>query len=221
MSRPLVIFGAGPFAELACHYFTDDSEFEVAAFAVDAQFLTQTTLCDRPVMPFEEIATSHPPSEYALFVAVGYAQLNALRKEKFDAAKSLGYQLVTYVNSRATVMPSASLGENCFVFEAAVVQPFAAIGDNVTLWSGSHVGHHSSVGDHSFLAPQACVPGNVRIGEQCFVGTNATLRDGITVGERCVVGAGAVLLSDAEPDGLYVGAETHRAGIPASKITTL
>jgi len=62
------------------------------------------------------------------------------------------------------------------------------------------------------------VSGGVEIGEQCFIGVNATLRDHIKVGERCVLGAGTLLLSDAEPDGLYIGAATERSAVPSSRL---
>ena len=52
-------------------------------------------------MPFEEVEQIYPPSEYSLFIALGYSKINALRKEKFLAAKSLGYQLPSYISPKA------------------------------------------------------------------------------------------------------------------------
>lgn len=221
MSQALIIFGAGSFAELACQYFVEDSAYEVVAFTVDAEHLTQTELLGRPVVPFEDLTNSHPPSDHALFVATGYTEVNALRREKVETARSLGYTCATYVSSRAVVMPDVHIGANCFVFEGCVIQPFVTLGDGVIAWSGGHVGHHSTIGDFAFLAPRVAIPGNVGVGAQCFIGTNATLRDGISVGERCVVGAGAVLLSDAEPGGVYIGSETVRAGISSDQLRSI
>ena len=50
------------------------------------------------------------------------------------------------------------------------------------------------------------ISGGVEIGDSCFIGVNATLRDHVKVGERCVIGAGCLISSDAEPEGVYVGA---------------
>jgi acetyltransferase-like isoleucine patch superfamily enzyme len=47
---------------------------------------------------------------------------------------------------------------------------------------------------------------------------NATLRDHINVGERCVIGAGALLLADAEPEGVYLGAATERSKVPSTRL---
>lgn len=218
MKNQLVIFGSGDIAQLAHFYFSTDSEFEVAAFTVDASFIQVDTFCGLPVVPFEEVVSKYPPEKYKFFVALSYSKLNALRKEKFIEAKSKGYQLVNFISSSATVLTQEKFGENCFIFEDNTIQPFVSIGNNVTLWSGNHIGHHSIIKDHTFIASHVVVSGGVVIGEQCFLGVNATLRDHIKIGDRCVIGAGALLLADAEPDGLYIGTATKRSDLPSIKL---
>ena len=71
---------------------------------------------------------------------------------------------------------------------------------------------------YALIASHVVVSGGVEIGEQCFIGVNATLRDHIRIGARCVVGAGALLLEDAEPEGVYVGAATERSRVPSSRL---
>ena len=56
------------------------------------------------------------------------------------------------------------------------------------------------------------------MGEQCFVGVNATFRDHIKIGEKCVIGAGTLLLTDAEPEGVYIGKATDRSKLPSTKL---
>jgi acetyltransferase-like isoleucine patch superfamily enzyme len=73
------------------------------------------------------------------------------------------------------------------------------------LRAGVIIGHHGIVGRHSFVASGVVMGGYVKIGERSFVGLGAVLRDGITIGERCFIGAGAVVLTDTEPDSVYVG----------------
>ncbi len=218
MSKRLVIFGAGDIAQLAHYYFRTDSDYEVAAFTVDAPYRTADTFCDRPLVAFDAVPRLYPPDEHELFIAVSYTGLNAVRKEKYLAGKAMGYRMASYVSSRATVLNDGRIGDNCFLLEDNTIQPFATIGSNVTLWSGNHIGHHSTIGDHCFLASHIVVSGGVVIGEQCFVGVNATLRDHITVGDRCVVGAGTLLLTDAEPEGVYAAQGTERSRVPSGRV---
>jgi sugar O-acyltransferase (sialic acid O-acetyltransferase NeuD family) len=220
-TRQIVIFGTGEIAELADFYFTHDSEFEVAAFTVDAAYIKEPEFNGRPVIAFEEIAERFPPERYAFFVAVSYAKLNAVRAGKVAAAREKGYSLVSYLSSRATVFPGFEPKENCFILEDNTIQPFARVGANVTLWSGNHIGHHSIIEDDVFLASQVVVSGGVRIGQGSFVGVNVTLRDHVTIGKQCVLGAGALVLED-QPDFAVVAPRgSERSKVPSNRLRGL
>lgn len=218
MKKPLVIFGTGDIAQIAHAYFSTDSDYEVVAFTVDGAYLSRSEFCGLPVVSFETVPEAYPPSNHTMFVALSYTKLNALRREKYEAAKASGYPIASYVSSRASVLNGGRIGENCFIFEDNTIQPFSSIGDNVTLWSGNHIGHHSVIGSHTFIASQVVVSGGVEIGEQCFIGVNVTLRDHIKIGDRCVIGAGALILADAEPEGVYMAQPTERSRVPSTKL---
>jgi sugar O-acyltransferase (sialic acid O-acetyltransferase NeuD family) len=220
VSKPLVIFGTGDIAELAHFYFTR-AQRTVAAFTVDGAYLKQPSFHGVPIVPFEEVQRAYPPATSDFFVAVSYAKLNAVRKEKYLAAAGMGYRLASYVSDKATVLNDGRIGDNCFILEDNTIQPFVTIGNNVTLWSGNHIGHHSTIHDHCFLASHVVVSGGVEIGEQCFLGVNVTLRDHIRIGPRCVLGAGALLLQDAEAEGVYMGTGTERSRVPSTRLRNL
>ena len=90
MKKSLVIFGSGDIAQLAHYYFSTDSEYEVIAFTVDASYIQAPEFCGLPVVAFEDVADKYPPESCAFFVALSYSKLNAIRKEKFLAAKRAG-----------------------------------------------------------------------------------------------------------------------------------
>lgn len=210
MKKKLVIFGAGQIAELAWFYFTHDSEYEVAAFTVDAAYRQAETFHGLPVVAFEEVERAYPSSEYALFVAVSYQRMNAVRAQKVAEAKAKGYALASYVSSRAVWWPQTTkIGENCMIQELNNIQPYVTIGDNVFIWAGNHIGHHSTIGNHVFIASHAVISGNVTIGERCFLGVNATLRDGITIAEECVLGAGVTILKSTNPREVHLAPESR------------
>ncbi len=216
--KQLLIFGTGAIGELAHHYFSVDSDYTVIGFTVDADHVSSTTFCGLPVVPFSEAARHFSPRDTEFFVAVSYARLNEVRRQKFVAAKEYGFQMASYVSSRASVSPNFLPGENCFILEDNTIQPFAKIGDNVTLWSGNHVGHHAVIGNHCFVTSHVVISGGVTVGDSCFIGVNATIRDHVSIGARCVIGAGALILGDAEPGGVYLGAATERSRVPSSRL---
>ncbi len=214
----VVIFGSGQQAEVAHFYLTADSPHKVKAFTVDREYLKETTFFGVPVVPFDEIEKHFPPTETKMFIAVGYTGMNTLRREKYDAAKAKGYELITYVSSGTSLRAKPTIGDNCFILEDITIQPFVHIGNNVTIWSGNHLGHHCRINDNVFITSHVVIAGGTEIGENCFLGVNSTFRDHIRVGARCLVGAGALILQDCEDDGLYPGVSTPRASIPSSRI---
>jgi sugar O-acyltransferase (sialic acid O-acetyltransferase NeuD family) len=203
--KALVIIGAGEFGEIAYEYFTHDSPYEVAAFAAEQQFLKDDNLYGLPVIPFETLHESYPPSRFDVHVAVTYTQLNRVRARLYRAAKALGYEFASYVSSHAFVWHNAAIGENCFIFENNVIQHHARIGNDVVLWSGNHVGHRAVVRDHCFLSSHVVVSGYCDIGESCFLGVNSTIADNVAVGSDCFIGAGAVVVKDTAAARIYRG----------------
>jgi sugar O-acyltransferase (sialic acid O-acetyltransferase NeuD family) len=219
--RDIVVFGIGQIAELADFYFTHDSEHVVKAFVVDAAYKKDDSFCGRPVVALDEVSREFPPSRFDAFVAISYAKLNALRREKAAALKDMGYNLTSYISSRATIFSGTEPGPNAFILEDNTIQPFVRIGANVTLWSGNHIGHHSIIEDDVFLASHIVVSGNCRIKKRAFIGVNATVRDGVTVGERCVIGMGACITTDCADESVYPSLRTEPSRIPSSKLRAL
>jgi len=206
MARPLVLIGAGEFAQIACEYFEHDSDREVLAFSVEREFLAQPTLAGRPVVPYEALEQHYPAADVDVYVAIPSSQLNRLRTRFYLDMKRRGYRLASYVSTRAFVWRNAEIGENCFIFEGNVVQPFVSIGNNCILWSGNHVGHRTVVRDHVFIASHAVISGYCEIGESSFVGVNSTFNDHVKVAPDNVIGSGALVTQDTEPGRIYVGA---------------
>lgn len=218
MSKPVVIFGVGDFAKTAFVYLTKDSPHPVAAFTAHRQYITQPELMGRPVIAFEDLKATHPPDQYAMFVAAGFGRVNRTRAELYQLAKGAGYELITYVCSKATMWGEVTMGDNCFIFENNVIQPFVAIGNDVILWSGNHIGHDASIGDHCFVSSHVVVSGNTKVGPYCFLGVNSTLRDGITLGESCVVGAGTLVLKDLPALSVVKGEASEISKVTSDKL---
>jgi sugar O-acyltransferase (sialic acid O-acetyltransferase NeuD family) len=218
MGRKVVVFGTGSFAQCVRFYLQHDSEHEVVAFTVHRERMESDTYEGLPLVPFEEIVERYPPSEYAMYVAVGYRKINQIRASIYEEAKAKGYELVTYISSRCTHWPGLEVGDNCFIFEDNTIQPFVKIGNDVVLWSGNHIGHHASIGDHCFLASHIVISGHVHVGPYTFVGVNATTRDDISIGAGCIIGAGALVMRSTGDDELYPGVATKPSDVPAHEI---
>lgn len=208
--KKLVLVGAGEFALIANEYFTYDSEYEVSAFVVNQAYIKEAELEGRPVLPYEEIETRFPPSEYSVFVAIPASSLNRIRKRFYLELKEKGYQFASYISSKSFVWRNAKIGENTFIFENNVIQPYVEVGNNCILWSGNHVGHRTIIQDHVFVASHAVISGYCIIGEGSFLGVNSTFNDNVSIAPSCIIGSGSLVVKNTEPEGIYVGSPARR-----------
>lgn len=217
MPQKAVIFGTGGFAEVVDFYLSRDSEFAVAGFTATGDAAAAGEFRGRPLVPFEEVAVRFPPGEHKMFVAVGYTKLNTVREQFCREARAIGYELLTYVCSKATHWGDTQIGDNVFVFEDNTVQPFVSIGDGTILWSGNHIGHHSSIGNYCFITSHVVVSGYCRIGNRCFLGVNSTIADDTVIADDNIIGPGALIQKPTSPGEAYIAERTQKFPKPSSR----
>lgn len=198
-TKKLIIVGNGETAELAYLYFTNDSEYEVATFAVEKDYIAEPKLRGLDVIALEEVENIYSPNDYEAFVAVSSTKLNTLRTRLYNEVKAKGYKLASYISSKAYIGYEVEIGDNCFIMENNVIQTFAKIGNNIVLWSGNHIGHSSIIHDNCFISSQVVVSGFCEIGENTFIGVNSSIADKIKIGEYCIIGLGCIIAKDV-PD---------------------
>jgi len=213
----LVIFGAGQTAEIVHHYFKYDSPHEVVAFAVNQQMIKESSFLGKPIVPFETIEKEFPKDQYKMHSAASYTDCNGVREKMYNQAKEKGYELVTFISSKAGIIGDRQIGDNCVILENQLIQPFAKIGNNVALWNGVLVGHHSSVEDHCWITSGANIGGNCRIGERSFLGMNSTIAHMVTLGRECFLGAGCLVTKTAPDYSVYIQKETERFKLDSRK----
>lgn len=216
--KPVVLFGDGRVARLAHFNLTHDSGRDVAAFTVERDHMTGSSLAGLPIVPSDEVVSRFPPEQFDMFVAVGYGRVNAFREEKYLEARERGYHLISVIHSTSTIAPGVEIGDNCFLMERNVVQPFARIGNDVTMWGGSMLGHDSVIEDHCFVAAHVIISGYVTVEPNCFLGVNSTIRDEITIARECVVGAGAIVMKSTEARQVLVGPTARLVPIPSDRL---
>ena len=211
--RDVVIVGSGDQARVAHFYLSEDSPYRVAAFAVHAAHINGRELLDLPLLRLEEIAQTHPPTDYDLFVAIGFQEATDLRAAIYDECRDLGYEFVNYVSSCASCCRDLQFGNSCFIGDLVCIQPFTKLGNNVMISSGTVIGHDVAIGDHVFIGPGVVILGRVTIGKRCFIGGNATLRNGVNIADHCIIGAGALILNDTRPEQVLIPKGTKRLPI--------
>lgn len=192
----VVLFGLGRVAEVVYYYMTHESPFRVAGFTGDKEYLDRDSFYGLKVVPFEEVEHTFPPGRFALFVALGYQELNALRAARVAQAKEKGYSIPSFVHRNSGLPCDTTLGENGLILNHVSIQPKVRLGQNVFVWSGALIGHHSTIGDNCWITSNANIAGAVTIGRNCFLGINATIANDVTIGDNCFLGANCLVTKD-------------------------
>lgn len=200
----LILYGNGSVAEVLHYLLNREGLYRIVAFTVDRDLIREDCFHGLPVVPWDEVAQSHPPAEHRMMIAVGYVRVNRLRAERFQQAREMGYRLVSYVSPEASIWDGFTVGENCRIGAGARIQPYTRIGDDVFIGSECLIGHHSVIKDHCYLSACVRMAGFVTVEPYCYIGINATIRNKVTIAPACVIGAGAVILGDTVEKGVYM-----------------
>ena len=220
MSNEVVIVGIGETAEMVYEYFTIDSPYKVVAFAAQRKYLEQcgkvnTEMFGLPITAVEDLTKNFPPQQYKAFVAMASGRVNHDRADMYEFMCRAGYDLVSYVSSRAFIGVDVTIGKNCLIMENCCIQRKVRIGNDVVMWSGSNIAHRSVVKDHVFFAPSVAVAGCSEIGEYTFLGVNSCVADKVTIAENCFIDGGVYISRDTKPYEFF----RHERAV-AEKVTT-
>jgi sugar O-acyltransferase (sialic acid O-acetyltransferase NeuD family) len=216
--KKVVVFGISDFASQVSFYLKNDSEFEVVAYTVDKEYNKTKVFLDLPVVDFEEVQNNYPPSEFAMFVAVGYHKLNSTREIKFNQAKAKGYQLISYICSRNSFWNDLEVGENCFIMEGNTFMQNIKIADNAIIAIGNKIGHDSIIEENCFITSNVMIGGFCTIKRNTFIGMSVVVKDKITIGERNILGAGAILLKNTKDGSSFLTKSTSLTPDPNNLI---
>jgi acetyltransferase-like isoleucine patch superfamily enzyme len=216
MKKRVIIYGIGSFAEYAAYLFQNDTDYEVAGFCLEGQYLSLINKKEEQLtqgyLIYEDL-NEHFTGEFHVFIAVGD---NVLRQRLFLLGLKLNYVFANYISSKAIFWPDLKLGCNIFIGEGSAVSTMVEIGDNSFI-IGGRLGHHSSVGKHVLLSG-CIIGGNTRIEDLSFLGLNAAVSQNVTIGERNIIGMNTTITKNTKPGSVYTLKGTKLRKMSSDKI---
>ena len=212
--KPVIVFGNQDSASTTHYYLSTDSDRRVVAFVVDQDRITGANHEGLPVVPFERIQEEFPPDQVDFIFPAGFQisnpyNTNVFRQNRYELIKSMGYQFINYISSRALVATNVKIGENVLIYEGSIVQPFVEIGNNTIIRSGVNLGHHCVVQDHCFISAEVTVGSRTTIGSQTFVGLNTTILNSITIANVSFIGSSTLINRDTQAFSKNLGIPGH------------
>jgi sugar O-acyltransferase (sialic acid O-acetyltransferase NeuD family) len=211
--KKVVIFGTGELAQ-RIFFYLKDSDDQVIAFCANKSKIDKEELLGLPVIAFENIKETFPPTEFSMFIALAYSEMNKKRTKFFNEAKNKGFELYSFVHPSTKIWDEFEMGENCFILANNVIQPFVKIGNNVLIGSNNLISHNTTIGDNCFITSNVTMGGHITMGKNCFVGLSATINQRIEIGDECIIGAGTIITKDINDKEVY--AENSSKKLPQS-----
>ena len=139
------------------------------------------------------------------FVGLGGTGDNRPRAALYVMAKENGLEMVSAIDPRSIISPSAVLGDGVMVMPGAIINADSRLGNNVIINTGAIVEHDCSIGNDVHIATGARLGGSVTVLDGAHIGLGAALKQGVQVGRNAIVGAGAVVIHDVADDATVVG----------------
>lgn len=205
--RSVVVLGSGGHAKCIIDVLEAMGGYDIAGCIYDDTDPTRI-VAGVPIIGRADRIETLAEEGFSVAIGLGGWTDTDAHRELFDQADALGLDIVTPIDPRARVAPSAVVGRGSVIFAGADIAVDVVLGENVIVATNSFISHESRIGDHVLLSAGVAIGGNVTIGNGTLVAIGATIASRTTLGSDCLVAAGAVVVDD-------VPAGTAVQGIPA------
>lgn len=197
-SKKIIVFGNGGHAKTIYGYFYDENI--VKGFVVDDAFVeAQPVIGEMQVLPFSRILEIFPPTEYAVLVALGFKDLNQLRKDKTKELLALGYEFVSFIDRSVRVPHYYNVGTNTIVIGYTDIHEGVTINSGVFVSSGVVLGHDSVLEDYSWIGSGVVLTGCVRVGQSSVLGMNVSVKQNTSLSHHTLISPNAFVNMDTPP----------------------
>lgn len=123
-----------------------------------------------------------------------------IRKSIVLSFREKGARFLTFVDARAYVSESVSLGEGCIIGPSVNIGPNVQLGMFNLVNSRASLGHDTIIGDFNIISPNVCFSGFSSVSDDNFFGINCASLPGISIGSRNKIAAGIIIDKNIEDD---------------------
>jgi len=196
-TKKIIVFGNGGHARTVFGYLFHEKI--VCGFVVDDTFVeSQSVIGGYSVVPLSKINEIFPPEKYSVLVALGFKDMNQLRKEKSDELKALGYEFVSFVDDSVRTPSDYSIAANSIIIGNVDIHEGTRIREGVFVSSGAVLGHDSILEEYSWIGSGAVLAGCVVVGAHSVLGMNVSVKQNAILGHHTLVSPNAFVNIDTE-----------------------
>jgi sugar O-acyltransferase (sialic acid O-acetyltransferase NeuD family) len=203
-----IIYGTSNMSRILYEDIKAEKMINVVGFCADKKYIRGDTFCNLPLYDIDDVTKYYSPKEYDMMVVFSHRIMRD-RRDAFDRAKFLNYNLPNYISPYARIMGQL-MGENNIILGGVYLGAFGSMGNNNIIRYNTYIGHDFVIGSHNYISPGVNIGGGGRIGDLCFIGIGSTSRDKISIADETLIGAGSVLIKDTEKLSVHVGNPARR-----------
>ena len=208
----ILIFGAGGHAKSVMEMVLQNNVYAIAGIVDDDKRLAGNQVLGIPVLGTRVLLPALVEQGVILAAnGVGGIIDIAVRVRIFELLESAGFTLPALIHPRATVEPSAKVGDGVQVFANAYVGSEAVLHAKCMVNTNAVVSHDCEIGSYTHIAPGALLAGHVHVGERTLIGMGVTTTIGVKIGSGVRIGNGAIILADV-PDKMVFQAGRYWVG---------
>jgi sugar O-acyltransferase (sialic acid O-acetyltransferase NeuD family) len=207
----IVIFGAGGHAKAIMDMIKQIGDYSIAGL-IDDRIPAGMTILGIPVLGSRNVLPVLFKKGVNLAAnGVGGILDITVRVRIFELLKDTGFVFPALIHTRATVEPSAKVGDGVQVFANAYVGSEAELHPKCMINTNAVISHDCKIGAYSHIAPGALLAGHVSIGDRTLIGMGVTTSIGVKIGSGVRIGNGAIVLADV-PDKTIIQAGRYWVG---------
>jgi UDP-perosamine 4-acetyltransferase len=196
----ILVYGAGGHAKAVMEMVQAIGAHQIAGILDDNPALAGKSVLGIPVLGGRGLLPLLRQKGLSLAAnGVGGILDIAVRVRLFEMLAQDGFDFPPLAHPRATVEPSATLGEGVQVFANAYVGSSTLLHPRCMVNTGAIVSHDCEIGEYTHIAPGAMLAGHVHVGKRSLVGMGVTTAIGIKIGDGVRIGNGAIVYADV-PD---------------------
>lgn|GEM_PF-377942 len=199
-----VIYGNGSMARVVFSYLRRSRR--VAGFAVDDCCIADgaDTFCGLPLVPLSRLQERFSPAVCSVLPAVGFLEMNELRRRKQRELEAMGYTVGRYIHESVLEHDGVTVGAGSVILDHVAVHPGTRIGRGVFIAGNVNIGHDCTIGDFCWINAGVSLAGCVQVGDGTFFGVNSCVGNGVDIGARNFIGANTLIGKNTADDEVYV-----------------
>jgi serine acetyltransferase len=215
--KQVIVYGNGPHTRVVQGYLFDQDP--VAGYIVDDHVVHhQPRLGGHDVLPLSEALERFPPQHYAVLVALAFRDFNGLRKDRSDALRAMGYELVSFVDRSARLPQHFSIAANSIVLDHVAINDGVTVGEGVFVSSGAKVGHDSMLEDYCWVGSGVAMAGGVRVGAFSMLGLNCSIKQNTRLAHHTLVTPNTFVNADTQPYDAIASDAGKSLGVDSRKL---